>query len=218
MTPEKVAVVAVIYEEPEWADTERCLDKLNCPKFFVDRKGVGSLAKALNSGFRQWIQGKNGELHFEYVWFVTNVLFNETCLDTLVRVMDSSLFAGITPAFMSDNYACRPGPGRTGLTKCPYIEFTAPIVRADVFEKFPLDEDMPYWGHDLDWGHRVRKEGHALGVFYGEELGHTYIRNTRLTHRVTRRRLMNRRATNGETRVALIKKYGHDWKQVLCYK
>lgn len=210
---DKCAVVSVIYRELEWADTEKCL--LNyCnpyPVFFVDRRGVGSLAKAINGGFSAWANGS------EYIWFVTNILFSPECLQKLIDQMDKNpKMAAITPSFESDHSFCRPIDGCKETKEVPFVEFTAPIVRASVFREFPLDEDMPYWGHDLDWGHRVRKAGHTLGVYHGEQLGHVYIRNTNNNQRITARRFELRKKSNSATRQALMRKYGGMWKQILC--
>jgi hypothetical protein len=207
-TVEKVAIISIIYNELSWADTERCIDKCDCPKFFVDRHGVGSLAKAINAGFRQWGPG------FEFIWFVTNVTFSQTCLKHLVRQMEMDSWAGLTPCFESDHLFCRPNPQKAGSWEAPFIEFTAPIVRASVFRDYPLDENMPYWGHDLDWGHRIRQGGYKLGCFYGEQLGHSYIRNTD-GDKWTKARCAKRKATDHSPRAALIKKYGPDWRKVL---
>jgi len=208
-----VAIVSIIYKEPEWDATERCLDRCGFPKFFVDRKGTGSLAKALNAGFLQWGQG------FQYIWFVTNVTFSHTCLISLVEAMEMNPeFAGITPAFWSDHLFTRPAPGKTGVASVPFIEFTAPIVRTSVFRDFPLDERMPYWGHDLDWGYRVRSSGHRVGVLYDETLGHEYIRNNKNECLITTIRKGKRQQTNESTRKALFEKYGPDWRKVLAWQ
>ena len=203
-----VAIISIIYKEPEWAQTERCLDLCDCPKFYVDRGGVGSLAKAINSGFKAWASG------FEYIWFVTNVTFSPECLPALLREARDGGYAGITPAFNSDHLFCRPDPEKT-VTEVPFIEFTAPLVRAQVFREIPLDEAMPYWGHDLDWGCRVRQAGEQLAVLHTQQLGHVYIRNNLTLNRYTLQRRAARRATNGSTRQALRHKYGENWKEVL---
>ena len=209
---EKIAIVSIIYKEPEWAETERCLDKCNVPLFFVDRHGVGSLAKAINSGLRQWGQG------FEFIWFVTNVTFAETCLGFLLQGIEEYGLAGITPCFSSDHVFCRPMPGTHGVNpEIPFLEFTAPLVRTKVLASYPLDEDMPYWGHDLDWGYRVRAAGWKLGVHYDAEIGHVYIRNAENDHHITHKRLQKRRATNASTRAALVAKYGGQWRKKLQY-
>jgi GT2 family glycosyltransferase len=211
---DKCSVISVVYRELEYADTLACIDCVpkEYPVFFVDRRGVGSLSKALNAGFKQWANGS------EYIWFVTNILFPPECLRKLIEQMDSNpQMAAITPSFASDHVFCRPIDGCTETREVPFIEFTAPIVRASVFRDFLLDEDMPYWGHDLDWGHRVRQAGWTVGVYHGEQLGHTYIRNTQNNQRITARRYELRRKTNYSTRQALINKYGGNWKAVLQY-
>jgi len=209
---DKCNVISIIYKELEWCETERCLDQCCYPVHFVDRRGVGSLAKAINSGFKAWANGA------EYVWFVTNVTFDPECLQKLIEQMDCNpKLAAITPAFASDHAFCRPIGGCAETREVPFIEFTAPIVRASVFRDFPLDENMPYWGHDLDWGYRVRKAGWKLGVYFGATLGHTYIRDTNNDQRITARRYELRRKTNQGTRQALIAKYGAIWRKVVGY-
>jgi GT2 family glycosyltransferase len=210
---DKCAVISVIYRELEWADTERCLET-GCPPhpvFFVDRRGVGSLSKALNAGFKQWANGA------EYIWFVTNVLFDNNCLHKLIEQMDKTGFAAISPAFNSDYVFCKPEKGCTETKEVPFIEFTAPIIRADVFREIQLDEDMPYWGHDIDWGYRVRQKGYSIGVYHGAQLGHSYIRNTQNNNRFTERRKELRYKTNSSTKQALVKKYGGQWRKVLHF-
>lgn len=208
---EKVAIISVIYLEPEWNQTERCLDTIDCPKFYVDRKGTGSLAKAINSGFKAWSDG------FEYIWFVTNVTFKPDCLSLLVKAMDESKYAGITPAFHSDHLFCRPAASKKGYAPVPFVEFTAPIVRTSVFKKHMLDEDMPYTGHDIDWGYRVRKDGYKVGTLYDAVLGHTYIRNNKAQHPITQKRKELRSQAIEPTKVALHRKYGHTWRRLLEY-
>ncbi len=208
---DKCAVVSIIYREIDWASTEKCLlDYCSpYPVFYVDRRGVGSLAKALNAGFKQWANGA------KYIWFVTNVLFSPDCLCNLIDEMDKTGYAAITPAFQSDHLFCRPVKDCKETKEVPFVEFTAPIVRADVFREFPLDEEMPYWGHDLDWGYRVRAAGHKIGVYHGEQLKHIYIRNNANNNRITQRRYELRGKTNAGTKYALTRKYGPSWKKIL---
>ena len=208
----RLHIVAVKYEEPDWVITNRCLDQTRFPVHYVDRKGVGSLAEALNRGFNYVISANEG---IDLVWFVTNVTFNPDLPTKLVDQMTHTGFAAITPAFRSDHQFIRPVQGSSLTLECPMIEFTAPIVRVSVFKQFLLDENMPYWGHDLDWSYRVKQAGHKLGVFHGGVLGHEYIRNNRRKHPVTVRRAAIRVSTNGSTQAALEKKYGPNWRGVV---
>ena len=208
----RLHIVAVKYDEPDWIITNRCISQSRFPVHYVDRKGVGSLAEALNRGFNYILSMKN---EIDLVWFVTNVTFNPDLPTKLITQMAQTGYAAITPAFRSDHPFIRPVRGCSSTLECPMIEFTAPIVRVSVFKQFPLDENMPYWGHDLDWSHRVRQAHFKLGVYHGGVLGHEYIRNNRRRHPITMKRAALRVSTNVSTRVALEKKYGPNWREVI---
>jgi hypothetical protein len=206
----KVAVVAVKYLEPEYVQTIECIQALNVPVFYVDREGIGSLSMAINKGFN------NNELtQFKYVWFLTNIIFEASVLQQLVDEMERTGFTAIHPCFESDHRHIRPIAKLNSIREVPFIEFTAPMIRTNVFELFQLDEDMPYWGQDLDWSYRVRSKGCKLGVHYGARVDHTYIRNNKNDHPVTEARKRLRNMTDDMTRQKLISKYGNNWKKTV---
>ena len=228
----RVLILAVEYLEPEWQQTYDCLLQqqqlarqagIDCDLKTIHRaeKGWGSLAEAYNRGFVQ----HHGQ-RYDYVWMVTNV--------TIARVHDASgsaialwvnamqrneHMAAIHPVFNSDHAHLQPKEG-AGIVPVPYVEFTAPFVRASVFTRVQLDVAMPYWGHDLDWSYRVAEYGWELYADHDVVLGHEYIRNARKNkclHMITRRRLMARRRADKATEEVLIKKYGAAWRSVLKY-
>ncbi len=220
----KVCIIAIEYLEPEYQQCRQSIEAAAqeyrnngfiADIYYIDRKGVGSMAEAYNRGFRKHA------FSYEFVWFVSNVVIpvannyslNDVLWDMVGWVKDNG-FSAVHPCFNSDHLHMR--FNEDGLiNEAPFLEFTAPLIRRDVFAEFPLDENMPYWGHDLDWGYRVTQAGHRLAVLNTVELGHTYIRNANQLHPITRKRHALRRVTNASTRAALIKKYGKDWKIVL---
>lgn len=203
-----VCILSLIYEEPEWVQTKECIERLGVSCFYVDRQGVGSMAKAYNDGFRE-----NQCAQFDYVWFLSNVTFPKDCLEKLLAQMERGEFAAIHPSFHSDHAHTRPLL-QDVLLEAPFLEFTAPLVRSSVYAQLLLDEEMPYWGHDIDWGHRVRELGQKLGVHHGTVVDHCYIRFAS-KHPVREARAQLRRDTDAATRAALVRKYGPDWKGVL---
>lgn len=207
----KAIIIAIVYNEPDWNETRECIVQSGLPYLFVERtpQGVGSLAEAINRG----VANVGG---FEYAWIITNVSFKKFDAEKLIDCMDATGFAAIHPSFNSD-HAHLQLRDYGGVISAPFIEFTCPMVRLDVLKKFPLDECMPYWGHDLDWGHRIRQEGMQVGVHYGIEIKHTYIRN-REHLPITAARKQRRKNTDLSTRLILERKYGTDWKQFLKYK
>ena len=208
-------IIAVKYTEPEWVETKELVEQCNCPVIYVDRHGTGPLASAYNRGFKKL--GRYGFEDSDYIWFVSNVTFDPKILNLMLKRMDKQDYAAIHPAFdNSDHLFCRPDGSRR-LKPVPFVEFTAPIVRKDVFDQFQLDENMPYWGHDLDWGFRVRKVGHKIGVDHRCRIYHTYNRDLDVSHPDTMKRAANRKKTDSTTTRNLIKKYGSNWRRFLEY-
>lgn len=205
----QLGIVAIEYLEPEYAAIRRAIDAINAPAVYVDRKGTGSMAKAYNDGFRRLMAMSAGTTH---VWFLSNASFPPGTAAKLFSEMNSTGFAAIHASFDSGHPFTR-SLGIKETRRCPFVEFTAPMVLASVFKEFPLDEDMPYWGHDIDWGHRARQAGHNLGIYHGIKLGHTYIQENKKRHPVTAKRAALRRNTDHATRKALLAKYGPDWKK-----
>jgi GT2 family glycosyltransferase len=212
------AIVAALYEEPEYEQTIKCLNSIRCLKAMVPREpaGVGSLANTYNRGF-DTVHVYNGTVA-DYVWFVSNPTFAPGTFEALVKAMDDNPdMAAIHPAFNSDHAHLRPD-GSSVVKEVPFVEFTAPMVRADVFAKLLLDEEMPYWGHDLAWSHEAKKLGYKLGVHHGVQIQHTYIRHNKTLHPVTQRRHELRKRTNATTNGRLVALYGTDWERILNYK
>jgi len=203
---DRVCIISVVYGEPEWKKTKECLELLDIPVNYIDRGGVGSLAEAINKGFTKYAKPKH-----DYVLFVTNVTFPSMMLKKLVKEMDRSGYAAIHPSFNSDHHFCRP-LNQDCTVESPFVEFTCCMVRRDVFLNHYLDERMPYWGHDLDWGYRVKRSGYDVGIYHGIKLEHVYIRHNKKKHPLTQERKRLRNNADSSTKAALIDKYGPNWR------
>lgn len=205
----KCTIIAIVYHEPDYAETRKCIEATGLPVHWVERnpKGVGSLAEAINRGVREAPES-------EYFWIVTNVTFNPALVEDLIYQMDIMPdYAAIHPAFKSDHEFMRK-KDMQDLAPTPFVEFTAPMVRYVPIVTFPLDERMPYWGFDFDWCHTVKTAGYQVGVFHDMELGHSYIRFKGGGNSYTKVRLRKRKLTDESTRRALHNKYGEFWKQL----
>lgn len=214
----KIAIVAVVYKEPEWQETRKCIEACNVPTVYIERDppGVGSLSKAINSGF------KIAKNHYnpEYVWVVTNVTFTPAVLHRLIELMDTSCWnkmAAVHPHFNSDHEHLRFKSHDQVFSDVPFVEFTAPLVRSSIFEQFPLDEKMPYVGFDMAWGYELRKAGFSLSVSYECTVGHTYIRHKKTNNPFTVKRKRLRQAAVQPTIKRLIELYGRDYKDKIQY-
>ncbi len=235
----RVAIVSIIYYESEWHQTWKSIGsaiermEAGATVHYVDRipSGVGSLAEAVNRGFRELSpnsqlpssgRGAEGALRPPtYVWFVSNVTFEPDLLPMLVAAMDATGYAAIHPCFASSHLFCQPGfeqeeTEQTPVKSVPFVEFTAPIVRADVFAKYPLDEAMPYQGHDLDWGYRVWAAGHKIGVLQSDRelIGHAYIGNLDAAD-ITSQRGALHQAARASTERRLVEKYGDNYRDLI---
>lgn len=211
----KLTIVSIVYVEPEWQETKKCIEATGLPVVYVDRDpiGVGSLAEAINRGFKNAPES-------EFIWFVTNVTFKKELAEDLLLQMEVCKYAAIHPSFDSDHPHIRQRELTVNLAPTltvPFIEFTAPIVRADIFSKIQLDEKMPYVGHDMAWSYDVRQLGYEVGVYHDYKLGHTYIRHKKTYHPATQRRKQLRSRAVNQTIQRLTERYGKDYKSKIKY-
>lgn len=213
----RVVVVAVVYTEPEYAETVRCLDDTGLEVVWIGRGGIGSLAAAINKGVTEARVRYAHRWGERLLWVVTNVTFPPELPGRLARLlMLDPEIAILHPAFLECDHEHGRPDGSGVVRLVPFVEFTCPMVRAEVLERFPLDEDMPYFGHDLDFGYRVREEGWAVAVDDGAPaIGHTYIRKVEKPHPVTVKRRALRKGWEKSTEGALRAKYGPQWREVL---
>ncbi len=206
------------YDEPEWIDTFNCAYMTGCPIIIADRSGIGSMASAYNKAL---VSNWDLVMQYKYVWFVSNIVFTTQDFANLHEAMEVSKIKVIHPTFDSDHAYLKPNidmSGRPG--PVPFVEFTAPLCETKIFDEHDLflDEDMPFAGHDLDWGHRARSLGIQPFVHYGVFVQHTYIRHNSKGHEVTDIRHKVRKSWKAHTEEALIRKYGTDWETILKYK
>lgn len=206
----KTCIVSVVYYEPQWLRTVRAIEATGLPVFLTDRNGVGNLAKALNQGFSRVPP------EFDLVWFLTNPVFDPAIARDLIEEMENP-WAAVSPAFASDHKHIQPNGGQKTL-EVPFVEFTGPIVRRDVFSEFPLDETMPYAGHDLDWGLRVRQAGHRIGVKHATVFNHAYVRHMDRGNAITKDRQHRRKLAVSATGQRMTEKWGPNWRDELQYQ
>lgn len=204
---EKLAIVALWYLEPEFQQTLECLQKLNYPVFYADRDGVGNMSRAFNEAFKKYVEGR-----FEYVWFVTNITFTPDVPDLLLDAMENGVaIHGIHPAMAgSDHQHLWPGELKD-VQNVPFIELTAPMFRTDVFSKFMLCIETPYYYMDLIISHQIRKAGGQVAVHKGCEVGHTYLRNNKTAHPISEIRKRLRNYWTPLSKAYMEKTYGDDW-------
>lgn len=213
-----VAILSVRYEEPTWQETKLCIEATGLPVHYVDRKpkGFGSLAEAINRGFAE--MDKSG---IEYVWIVTNIVFEPSVIEKLLSSIkvnaECGPVAAICPAYASDHsHLCPDEP--ESVKDVPFIEFTCPLVSIEAMSELPLDNAMPYWGHDLDWSYRAQMAGYRLLINMRAQITHEYIRYNFKKHQVTMKRYRSRRMMDRATSNALAIKYGTQWRDVIYPK
>ena len=210
-------IISLKYEEPYYLETLNCLERTKHDIVFADRQGVGNMSTAFNKAFLE----AEAELHYKNVWFVTNIQFEVRVPELLLMELNSSRFqhekiSAIHPTFNSDHKHLRQYAGKT-IGKIPFIEFTAPMINSKVYKEHLLDEELPYWGMDLDFSFRVKESGYNLGVHFGARIEHTYIRFNKELNSFTEKRKQLRAASDESTIKRLIQKYGNDWRKKLHY-
>lgn len=201
-----ILIVALEYLEPEWEETLADIKATNLNYEIVSRDGVGNMSRAYNSILLDpfW--------DAEFIWFVSNIRFDADVPYILEAGLKETGWAGIHPSMKSsDHKSHHPHPIRTH-KQTPYIEWTAPMVRSDVFLREPLDEMLPYYYMDLDWSYRVNDKG--VGVHHGCQVDHVYLRNAE-EHPIGKIRKQLRNYWTPISQKHMEQKWGKDWTKKL---
>lgn len=208
----RVLIVALEYLEPEWEQTLADIQATGLPYEIVSRDGVGNMSRAFNSILADptW--------KADFLWFVTNIRFDADVPYKLAENMAKYDWAAIHPAMpTSDHRTHQLHP--IGVEKeVPFVEWTCPMVNAELFAENPLDEMLPYFYMDLDWAYRVREKGHKLAVHHGCQVRHTYLRNAEIEHPIRRIRTQLRAYWTPISQKHMAEKWGKDWDKKLWPK
>lgn len=209
-----ITIVSIIYKENDWQQTKECIVETGLPVIYVERNpvGVGSLAEAINRGVRMAPES-------EFLFIVTNCTFSRDMPARLVEAFQDAApgLVAVAPCFDSDHEHIKQANHACPLQVVPFVEFTAIMVRDVIMRQFPLDEDMPYVGHDMDFAAQMRKEGHYLVVDHREKLGHTYLRHKKERNAYTEKRKKLRHQAQPKTVLKLKMKYGMNYKDIIKY-
>lgn len=211
MEGNKVLAIILRYEEKNWHQgTRDCVERAN-PECIIeaDREGVGSISRAFNNS----VSGLGDRIfNYDYVWFVTNVIFPPEMLGALVAAFDHNT-AGVHPKFQSDHHHIAKAP--VGGSLVNFIEWTSPMlsVRA-IADVGLLDQKLPYWGMDLDWSYRARMRGWNLKAEGTYHLEHTYLRHN-APEPISRLREQLRKLRDASTIEQLTNKYGPKWREII---
>ena len=201
----RILIVVLEYLEPDWLQTLKCVQDTGLPYELVSRDGVGNMSRAYNSIV-------NKEAH--YYWFVSNVTFSPQMPFMLAMACEERGWAGIHPAMRSSDHKFQ-WPNGNEPKETPFIEWTAPMVNAEIFRDNLLDEMLPYYYMDLDWCHRVKPN--KVGVHHGQVVEHTYLRNKQ-EHPIGQLRKQLRQYWTPISQRHMVEKYGKDWQQKLWPK
>lgn len=208
-----IAIIALKYLEPEWQQTVDCLKATGLPVFYADRDGVGNMSRAFNEAFVKHVQYK-----YQYVWFVTNITFDKDVPFKLVQELESTMISAIHPAMPTSDHLHLRSDGSNGARVVPFIEFTAPLFNAAVFNEYMIDENLWFYYMDLELCHRMQEDGLQVAVHNGCSIGHTYLRNAKTTHPISAIRKLLREQMTKPNQQYLADMYGPDWRQLFNWK
>lgn len=207
-----IAIISLKYLEPDYQQTLDCIQATGLPCFFADRDGVGNMSRAFNDAFIKHVKGK-----YDYVWFITNITFDK---DVPFKLADCCLqygFSGVHPVMRNSDHAHQHPQSDNVARKVPFIEFTAPMFKTDVFEMFMLDENLWYYYMDIELCYRLHQAVRTVGVDYTTEINHTYLRNSK-PYPITVLRKQLRELISKDNRVYLELKYGKNWQSLFNWK
>lgn len=212
----QACIIALKYEEPEYKETIKCIEATGAPVFWADRDGVGNYSRALNEAVRKLL---NAGIRFEYIWMISNIIFDKGVLPSLVKAMNNNpQMAAIHPSMPTSDHVHQHTDGSFGVKEVPFIEWTAPIVRFNVFANMMLDEKLAYYYMDLSWSHEVKKAGMKVGVDHSVAVGHVYLRNKKSPHPISAIRAKLRDYWTPISQKHMHDKYGPDWKNLMNWK
>lgn len=208
-TFEDLTCIVLEYKEPGWTEkTIAAIGKARIPHeniIYADREGVGSISKAFNVAIQK--------VKTKFAWFLTNVTFAPQMPASLIEGLETTQAIAIHPAFESDHPHIK---NARAVEYVPFIEWTAPMFDMRYFNDVGLcDEQMPYWGMDLDWSHRANQIYETpLAVDGRYRLQHQYLRHN-APHPISIIRRNLRALYDRDTQDRLIKKYGKKWQETL---
>ena len=208
----RVLIVLLEYYEPDFQQTVKCVEATDLPFEVVSRDGVGNMSRAYNSILMDPLWKA------DYLWFVSNITFDPDLPHKLAYEMAKGEWAALHPSMSSSDHRFQwPIKDFQGTKETPFVEWTAPMVNAEVFSENPLDEMLAYYYMDLDWCHRVKNQGHKVGVYYGTKIEHTYLRNKK-EHPISQLRKQLRNYWTPISQKHMLTKYGKDWQTKLWPK
>jgi hypothetical protein len=208
----RVLIVLMEYYEPDFAQTLKCVEDTELPYEVVSRDGVGNMSRAYNSILCDPLWKA------DYLWFVSNITFAPDTPYKLAHEMAKGEWAALHPTMQGSDHRFQwPIMGFDGVKESPFVEWTAPMVQAELFSSYPLDEMLAYYYMDLDWCYRVRQEGYRVGVHHGTKVEHTYLRNKK-DHPISQMRKQLRNYWTPISQKHMLTKYGKDWQTKLWPK
>lgn len=191
-------IVLINYLEKDFQKTIECCEQLNQPMIVQDRhpKGVGSLAEAINYGFRK--------VRSDYFLVCTNVTFDPAPIKDFIQLKGHSV---VQPTFLSDHMHLRKRDG-SGAVNVPFTEFTFVLLHSATFSRLNgVDQRMPYVGFDIDYGIRANNLVGGVMVHLDYSVEHTYNRFMPYSPVTAMRKRMRRQAEDA-TYLRLKELYG----------
>lgn len=205
----KILIIALEYLEPEWKQTLNSIEQTGLPYVIVSRDGVGNMSRAYNSViYRYKLED------YDLLWFVSNITFEPNV--PLLLAQNIGEYAAIHPAMKSSDHRFQWPDGSGQVKQVPFVEFTAPMVKAEIFVDNPLDEMLPYYYMDLDFAHRIKPN--KVAVHHGVQINHVYLRNNAISHPVSELRKKLRNWWTPLSQNHMVKKWGKDWQTKLWPK
>lgn len=203
-------IIALKYLEPDYQQTLDCLSKVKYPIHFADRDGVGNMSRAFNQVIEK--------VSSEYVWLVTNIVFEPSVPEILTRALEEHPDLGAIHPYMNSSDHLHIHKQGEGVRNVPFVELTAPMFRTADLKKFMLCEQTPYYYMDLIISHQIKGLGKGVAVHDGAGVDHTYLRNNKTDHPISRIRRKLRQYHTPLSKIYMAEAYGNDWEQKLWPK
>lgn len=145
----------------------------------------------------------------------SDIEISEESIDRIQKLMDSGLYPILTPSFDCWMHQCR-NQGQNQIREVKCIEFTAPIIRCDVFNRIGYFDERFNLGSGVDFDFCLRSAKAGIKIFCDDgssinHLKHRSILVAGTVHDYSAR-------ANDELNRGMKNKYGINWKQIIQKK
>lgn len=156
------------------------------------------------------------EKQYDAFWLMnSDIQITHQCIDRVQMVMDTNRYPIMTPSYNCWMKQCQ-NQGTGGVREIKCLEFCAPVIRRDVFEKIGLFDEHFSLGSGVDFDFCIRALKAGIKVFCDDSSSFTHLHHKTITT-IGSLSDYSRRATI-EMNKGMAELHGRNWKDLIKFK